>query len=189
VELTRTLTVSGTYTLWVGDNGGTDTADYVLHLQRLNGRPMPAYRLRTDRHWTIGFQAEMDVYTFTASAGDMILAGLSDNGIFFDSEIRLYTSAGSLVTSGWSSGDYVELTRTLTVSGTYTLWVGDNGGTDTADYVLHLQRLNGPANARPSPTGSSLPAHRPSRGARCIRLHGQRRGYDPRSPEQRQLFV
>jgi len=85
VELTRTLTVSGTYTLWVGDNGGTDTADYVLHLQRLNG-PANARSIAYGQivTGTIGFQAEMDVYTFTASAGDVILAGLSDNGIFFD---------------------------------------------------------------------------------------------------------
>ncbi len=64
---------------------------------------------------------------------------LSDNGYYFDPEIRLYTLDGSLVASAWSSLDLVEIRQTLSITDTYVIWVGDNGGTDTANYVLSLQ--------------------------------------------------
>ncbi len=103
---------------------------------------------------TIATAGETDVYTFSGMSGEKLLIGLGDAGSAFDPEIRLYASDGSLVASGWSSGDYIEITHTLMSSDAYTITVSDNGGTDTANYWLHLQRLNPPVNATPVSYGS-----------------------------------
>ncbi len=159
VELTRTLSVPGTYLLLVDDASGTNTASYGLYLQRLNGpanaTPFAYGQLLTG---TVALLSEADTYTFAASAGDAILVGLSDNSGAFGPEVRLYAPDGSLVTSVGAAGyiNHVELTRTVSVPGTYLLLVDDASGTNTASYGLYLQRLNGPANATPFAYGQLL---------------------------------
>jgi hypothetical protein len=155
VEMTETLVVPGTYTILVSDHFGTGTDDYLLHLQRLNGPtdPVPIAYGQT-LTGTISVGIEMDVYTFAANAGDVLLFRLHDNGALAP-EVRLYASDGSLLTSDWSY-DYIEINQTLSASDTYTLLVGDHFGTGTGDYSLHLQRLNGPANATPIAYGQTL---------------------------------
>jgi len=101
----------------------------------------------------------------------MILAGLSDNGIFFDardSVVHLCGQSGHVRLVVWRlrgthpNPDSFRHVHTL---------VGDNGGTDTADYVLHLQRLNGPANARPIAYGQIVTGHWVPGGNGCLHLH------------------
>jgi uncharacterized protein YlaN (UPF0358 family) len=84
----------------------------------------------------------MDVYAFSVSAGDTVLIGLSDDSVFFDPEVRLYDATGTLLTAAFNTSDYLEITRTLTTSATYTLIVADNGGTDIANYRIVLERLD-----------------------------------------------
>ena len=154
VELIHTLPASGTYRLVVGDNGATDSAAYALYLQRLNG-PANAAPLALGQ-MTAGSiiqPAQMNAYTVTVSAGDVALFGLADDNAFFEPEIRLYAADGSAVTSNWSAGNYVELNRTFTLPGVFTVLVRDRGGTEAANYTLNLQRFNNPLNAAPIAAG------------------------------------
>ncbi len=159
VEITHTLPAPSVYTLLVGDAGGNETANYTFHLQRLNG-PANATPLAYGQIVTgsIGFWTERDAYTFTASAGDVVLMALADGDYYYgiDPEIRLYDASGVLIKSGSSGNDYVEITHTLPAPGVYTLLLGDTGGNNTANYTFHLQRLNGPANATPIYSGQTL---------------------------------
>ena len=61
----------------------------------------------------IAVPGQVVTYTFVAGAGDLVLVRLSDNGSFFDPEVRLYAPDSSLLKSNWSSGSYVEITETL----------------------------------------------------------------------------
>ncbi len=153
-EITHSLS-AGSYTLLVGDKDGTQTGSYSLHLQRLNG-PGEATALRYGQTLigTIALAAQMDAYTFTASAGDAILVRMAA-GMRLDPGIRLYASDGRLLASGWDYG-HTEITQTLSAAGNYTLLVGDRNGARTGSYSLHLQRLNGPGNATPLRYGQAL---------------------------------
>jgi hypothetical protein len=82
----------------------------------------------------------MGTYVFTASAGDVVLVGMSDDEYHFASEVRLYSPDGSLIESETSS-EHVEISRALPTAGDYTILVGDRAGTQKANYTLHLQRI------------------------------------------------
>jgi hypothetical protein len=144
VEITPTLSAATGYVIWVGDNGGTDTTgNYALSLYRVNN-PAGAVSMGygETRTGSIGLRTELDAYTFTGNAGDKLWVRLSDSDYYFDPQLWLSTLDGALVALAWSSGDLVEIRQTLLVADTYVIWVGDNGGTDTADYVLSLREAD-----------------------------------------------
>jgi hypothetical protein len=142
-EFTQTLSLPGSYTILAGDNGGTDFAGYGLFLQRLNN-PGSATALPLGQTTTgaISLLAEMHTYTFAAEAGQSVLVRMSDGNYYFDPEVRLYGPDGSLLSANWSSGDAVEITQRLPITGTYAICAGDYGGTDTGNYTLSLQGGN-----------------------------------------------
>ena len=145
------LVDGGTYSILAFDYwNGTHTGDYYLYLQRLNNPGSPvSITFGQTLSGSIVSLAQMHTYTFTASAGDVVLVGMSDDSYTFDPKVRLYGPDGSLANSNWSSGDHAEFAQTLSIPGSYTILAGENGGNDTADYGLFLQRVNNPGTAPP----------------------------------------
>ena len=91
---------------------------------------------------SIDAPAEMDTYTFTAEAGDVILLGMSRASGSLWPEIRLFDPDAALLRAE-SSTTHVEITNTLPAPGTYTVLVSDGfNGTLTGDYNLYLQSLS-----------------------------------------------
>jgi type IV pilus biogenesis protein CpaD/CtpE len=105
---------------------------------------------------TIATAGDTDMYTFTANAGDVILAGMGRVSDHLWPKIRLYDPEGNLLNTG--SGSYnTEITGTLSVAGIHAILVSDGyDGTRTGDYNLCLQRLNNPINAIPLSPGQTV---------------------------------
>ncbi len=149
--------VSGTHTLLVTENGGEETGNYNLHLQRTNG---PGNATPIDfgdiLPGTLATGAEADAFTFTGTTGDRLFLRTAASVV--DPQLRLYRPDGTLLCSGQNFGGTLDLSSCVVdVSGTYTLLVTENGGEETGNYNLHLQRTNGPGNATLIDFGDILP--------------------------------
>jgi len=140
-EVFCTLTSSGMHTILVADYFGTYTGEYSLYLQRTNnpGNATPISFGET-LSGSIGAAAEMDTYTFTASAGDVVLVRMSR------ASVSLYAPDGTKLCSDLNG-------CSLPSDGTYTILAGGTG-----DYDLYLQRLNDPGNAIPIAFGDTVSA-------------------------------
>jgi hypothetical protein len=113
-EMTVTLPASGTYSILVSDGfDGTFTGGYNLFLQRLNN-PVNANSITFGEisSGSISKAAEMDPFTFSASAEDIILIGISKTSGDVWPEIRLYDSNGNLLQTE-RSPSHSEMTVTL----------------------------------------------------------------------------
>ncbi len=142
-----TLTSTGTYSILAYDYFGTGTGDYSLYLQRLNnpGSPVPI-ALGQTLSSSITTPAEMDTYTFAASAGDMVLVRMSKSSGTLWPGIAVYSPDGTRLCETYSSSTAVIASCTLTSTGTYSILAYDYFGTGTSDYSLYLQRLNNPGS-------------------------------------------
>ena len=87
---------------------------------------------------------EIDEFTFSGSAGDVVLIRLAEVSSILEPRIVLLRPGGSMIGETWDY-DVAEITYAgLPVTGTYTIRVLDEGADDLGDYSVHLQRLNGP---------------------------------------------
>ena len=92
---------------------------------------------------SVGTPAEVDEYTFSASAGDAIIAVLGETDTTtLDPAITLVGPGGNtIVTDIGTVG--TDIFATLTQAGTYTLRVSDNGANGTGNYRLTFAKLPG----------------------------------------------
>jgi|SRR5665213_2285512 len=143
-----TATNSGTFTVLVSswDSGGTGT--YALHLAQM---PEPFIVPAGDEggamtnggdysgNITIG---DLDMYSFTANAGDSINLRLGTTGFF--AYLELYGPNGALLSAAGANNYDRLIAYTATNSGTFTVLVSswDSGGTGT--YALHLAQMPEP---------------------------------------------
>lgn len=158
-EVTLTNSVAGTYTVVVGDasqnlDGIDDTGDYRLHIAKTQGPfivgdeggnllPPGGYGGNSD----VG---DLDMWSFCAGAGDAIVARVdeySDLNGHFDPGVRLYGPAGNLLDLDVRAAS-AQVSVNATVSGTYTLIVGDgnvnlDGIDDPGAYTLSISGTNG----------------------------------------------
>jgi len=139
------LSISGTYTLLVGDYGGTDTGSYNIFLQRLNSPGNTSSTLFGETSSaSIGSVAEMDTYTFSAYADAAILVRMSKVSGDLHPYIRLYRPDGVKVCEAYDSYSAEIPNCNLPISGTYAILGSDYGGTDTGNYDLYPQCLTPP---------------------------------------------
>ena len=139
-------------------NAGT----YGLYLQRTNnpGNAVPIAFGETKTGSIITY-AQMNNYTFTATAGNMITTRMHSSWAV-GPQIDLYAPNGALITSSanlLSSYD-TEITKSLTSTGRYTILVGDTSGSYAGTYSLSLQNqeTNSPvASFTGTPTSGSAP--------------------------------
>ena len=157
---TVTLTVSGTYTLLVGDCSDRNAGNYAIYMQRTNN-PVGAAVLPFDQTQAgaIGSAAQSNTYTFNANANDVVDFTMVTTSGSLSPKTRLYNPAGALVASatpGYCQGSTVEMnTVTLPVSGTYTVLVGDCSDTNTGNYEVYAQRTENPSGAAYLPFGQT----------------------------------
>jgi len=108
---------------------------------------------------SIDLAGEIDIFSFTADAGDVVLVRMSRTSAGLDPYIRLYAPDATLLCSASSYGESVDIAScTLPNGGTYTILAGDYAfdGNETGNYSLHLQRLNEPGNAMSIAFGQTI---------------------------------
>jgi hypothetical protein len=153
------LPSSGTYNILARNYNSTNTGGYALALQRLNaptgasplnfGETVPA---------TVVMAGELDAYTFTASAGDTVLARVGSGTSPLSPHIRLFGPDGIKLCEAYN-GNRVALdipACLLPTDGSYTIVVNDYAGVDVGSYGVSLQRVNAPGNAAPLAFGEML---------------------------------
>jgi hypothetical protein len=97
---------------------------------------------------------EVDIYSFTATAGDKVVVRMAVTSGALDPEITLYKPDNITLpcSAYYPFGGTAEIAScALPETDTYTIRAGDSGNTDTGSYNLFLQRLNNPGNATPPP--------------------------------------
>jgi hypothetical protein len=158
VELnTLTLSMTGIYTVLVGDCVDTNTGNYAIYAQRMNNPNLPIpLSFGLAQAGTIGSAAQSNTYTFSANASDVIDFTLAATSGSLIPKIRVYNPDGTLAGSNYSgapsycSGSTVELnTLALKTTGTYTVLAGDCADTNTGNYEIYAQRTNNPSGAVP----------------------------------------
>ena len=110
---------------------------------------------------TIASAGEVDNYTFTASAGDMILVRMSKSAGALWPGIRVFSQGGTKLCEA-NSTDSVSAEVagcTFPSPGTYTIQAYDGlYGVYTGTYYLYLQRLNNPGSPVAIAYGQTLPS-------------------------------
>ena len=152
---TCTLTGTGTYTILAFDGyDGTNTGGYYVYVQRLN-QPGNTTSLNFGQtlYGSILTPAQMNSYTFSASANDKVLVRMSRSSGSLWPGLRLYDPSGIQICDGSGVTTAEIATCTLTSDGTYTIQAYDSyNGTYTGSHYIYLQRLNNPG----SPTSMSF---------------------------------
>jgi YD repeat-containing protein len=139
--LDRVLTASGTYTVLLRDSSNANSGDYLLSWQRGNNPcnpiPMSCGQVIADSLSV----AEVDVYAFTASAGDNVVLTLTRTLGGLDPYLELYNSGGTRIAYQYTtSGNQVAITQTLSGGGSYTVFASDHGAEETGSYTLKFQK-------------------------------------------------
>ncbi len=152
-----TLPANGVYTVLASDSYGTGYGDYAVHVQRLNN-PGNAQSIVFGQTITASVisMAEMDAYTFTASAGDKALVRMSNNITALWSEVRVYSPDGVKLCENNGPNMTEIASCTLPADGVYTILTSDAYGTGSGDYAVHLQRLNNPGNSQSIAFGQTV---------------------------------
>jgi hypothetical protein len=163
----------GTYSLLAFDGpghvgGGTSTGDYYLFLQRLNnpGNTVP-FTFGQTLPGSITTPAEIDTYTFSATAGDKVLIRMSTSSGALYPGISVYAPDGTLLCDDDLLYTVEIESCALPATGSYSVLAFDGyghvaGGTSTGGYYIFLQRLNNPGNTVPFTFGQTLPGSIPT---------------------------
>ncbi|KAB8145992.1 hypothetical protein F8S13_02635 [Chloroflexia bacterium SDU3-3] len=143
------LAAGQTYTLLVLSFSNAAMGNYGVVAQRTrapgNSATLP---LGVPVAATLAGMGEVDTYSFSASAQDMLLVRMGTSG--FQPRFRLYGPDGALVCSLYRYGVEVEQDNCLLPStGIYTLLVSVFNQALTGSYGVEVQRVNAPARAVP----------------------------------------
>ena len=149
--LNSTLTVAGTYTILVYDYNAY-TGTFSLTWQKINN-PCNATPINCGQvlSGSISAAGELDIYTFTASANDVVTIRMRKTSGTFSPVMDFYNPAGTLIAAQTS-----ETTMTLTAVGTYKILMRDISTLNTGGYVLYVEKLNNPCNPTPISCSQSL---------------------------------
>ena len=130
------LPVAGTYTIRVSDYGNNNTGRFTVGVSDqpiTTAATLPAFN--TTITGSISPLGDVDDYTFTGAAGDVITV----ERLSSDFDLTLFGPDGAVVTGAGTSDGLLDLV-TLPSAGTYTLRIEPRGGTvssyldDTGDY-------------------------------------------------------
>src|SRR5436190_1275380 len=140
------LDQSGTYTLVCSDSTYTGTNNYVLTLVKIvgdNPADEDARMLIAGQSVPGSFSlADIDVFRFTATNGEVVSIQLSSSGSFTYPAIYLYDARGDLLTYAYSSFGFQPAATLqgirLPEDGVYTLLCQDSTLSGTNQYSLTL---------------------------------------------------
>ena len=132
------IPAAGLYTVTAEDRNGNDTGEYGFSFQRVHLDLCPT-DLSCDNSTTNGmieFFAEMDVYEFTAEAGQIVTFEMEEIETALEPMIRFYAPDGTLLVEEHKSFHVDVTDYLLPQTGRYVLVCLDKNGNDTGAYSL-----------------------------------------------------
>ena len=143
-EFSYEITQTGTYTVFSGDRGGTQTGKYGIFIQNLKN-PKNAVNAApgTTYNGSLDVASEFDTYVIHLNAGDSIFARMSEEDSVIQPMVKLLSYNGTLLTQD-DDYTFASITYTASKSGNYIILAGDRHGTRTGKYGISIQKLNNP---------------------------------------------
>jgi hypothetical protein len=129
------LATAGTYAIRVYDSNGTNTGSYAVGFSFAAGGSGTAITSGQPAGGTISAAAQIDTYTFYATASNAVLISAVSTSGQLIAVADLYSPSGSQLGSA-NQGDSFSLQ--LPATGTYTILVYDRNGTNTGNYDVGL---------------------------------------------------
>ncbi|MEO0611174.1 MAG: GC-type dockerin domain-anchored protein [Planctomycetota bacterium] len=132
--------VSGTYTIVVQDNSGTQSGDYAMTVVVPDNQidagnvPLPDGATRSG----LIDLGDIDTFTITLSAGQDLTIDVAELGSAssFSPRASIYAPNGDLITGTWDTFSFSLSRANVPFSGAYTIVVQDNSGTSSGDYQI-----------------------------------------------------
>ncbi|OGW16910.1 MAG: hypothetical protein A3G93_08880 [Nitrospinae bacterium RIFCSPLOWO2_12_FULL_45_22] len=142
VAIDKALTTGGPYIIVARDSYNDETGNYNLTWYRLNN-PCNATAISCGQAvpGPISTPGELDFYTFTANAGDVVMIRLVRTSGPLSPYMELYDAKGEKLGTGNN-----RIEKRIETSGTFSIMVSDSSGSRTGGYGLIWQRLNSPCN-------------------------------------------
>ena len=159
-QLDKTLGINGTYLVIVRDDNISDTGGYEVTWEKVNTVPTDAAihldpgQVAVGTIGTAPSSPAWGYYSFTGAAGDVVTvraARTSGSTLNFNLSLELYGPDGTRIgTAAW------QVDSTLPADGTYLIIVRDDNTSDTGNYAVTWQKVNGnPGNAPPLGCGQT----------------------------------
>lgn len=138
-----TAPVSGTYTVVVGDRNIDGVGSYALNFVRAPGANEGGLLPNGGSIADSISVGDLDSYTFTANAGEDFQVRVGDvTPGLLSPEIWVYSPIGGQIAYTWA-GDVAVISDTATLTGTYTVVVGDRNLSGTGPYEVFFTRRPG----------------------------------------------
>ena len=158
------LTVSGTWSILIEDNGLDTAGSYQLSFLNVTSGPLKATgdndggAIASDEIKNGQFQqpVDFDAYTFTGAAGQRVaITAIATGGGLQNTTLSLYPPGGGIAETTTSSGDLIDYQ--LLNSGTYTVVVEDYGNDNAGTYTLSFLNMTaGPFTSAGDPDGGAI---------------------------------
>jgi hypothetical protein len=129
------LATAGSYTIRVYDSNGTNTGSYAIGFSFAAGGSGTAIGGGGRVSSSISAAAQIDTYTFNATAGNAVLISAANTSGQLIAVANLYSPSGSQLGSA-SQGDSGSIQ--LPATGRYTILVYDRNGTNSGNYEVGL---------------------------------------------------
>ncbi len=151
-----TLPTTGTYVVLLGDCTDVNTGTYDIYAQRTDSPPGTTLAFGKTVTGDITAAAQSNTYTFHANVNDVVDLTMTTTSGSLYPRIRIYGPTGKLVVdaanryaNGACAGGttWEADTVALSLSGTYTVLLGDCTDQLTGKYAAYLQRTNNPSGA------------------------------------------
>jgi len=141
VESECSLPVTGTYSVLVSDQLGTQTGDYVLTVNHLNHSSSVSVNLGEPVNGVFESGTEIDQFSFEGEDGIGVVVRMVRTSGDLSPQFRVYRPDGTLLCGSLPTNFVlVETECSLNESGTYNILVSDYGGSQQGGYALSIQR-------------------------------------------------
>lgn len=153
------IDASGDFYLLISDNAAAGTGTFHLAMQWADDSGCgPTVSYNQNLLAAHASPAEIDGYTFSAIAGDVLVFQSGACSATFDARAELYNAAGQLVVSDFTDNGLARLdTVHVPATGLYRLLVMEKEGDETGDYGLSLQKVDPAVGALTLSPGVAAP--------------------------------
>ncbi len=158
------LTVSGTWSIVIEDNGLDTAGSYQMSLLNITAGPLKATGdndggpIVSDEIKNGQFQqpVDFDAYTFNGIAGQRVaITAVATGGGLQNTNLTLYPPGGGIAENTTSTGDVIDFQ--LTYTGTYTVVVEDYNNDNAGAYTISFLNMSvGPFTSAGDPDGGPI---------------------------------